>query len=190
MELFPMHSWHPMVIHFPLVALLAAVVLDAVDAWSGAPRWRLTATFLWWVGVLGAGAAIITGLLAYNRVEHSDPAHALMTLHRNLALVSAGILVVTALWRWRRPFSRQAALLGLLGAGGLLGVGYLGGELVFRHAVGLPTDTVEQIVTERGGHVHDSAHAMEEHHDDQMADSAATAEAPEHHEHADSTHHH
>ena len=190
MDLFPMHSWHPMVIHFPLVALLAAVVLDVVDAWGTAPRWRSTATFLWWVGSLGAAAAVITGLLAFNRVEHSDPAHALMTLHRNLALAVVGLLVMTALWRWRRPSSRGAALLGLLGAGGLLGVGYLGGELVFRHGVGLPTETVEQIVTERGGHVHDAAHEMGEHHDGQMADSAGTADAPEHHEHADSTDHH
>lgn len=155
MDLFPQHSWHPMVIHFPLVAFLLAVALDTLGAWTGASRWRETATVLWWVGLLGAAAAIATGLIAYNRVEHSELAHVQMTLHRNLALAVVGILVITGLWRWRAPLSRGAALLGVVGALGLLGVGYFGGELVFRHAVGVPTETLESVMTERGGHAHE-----------------------------------
>lgn len=151
MNLFPPHSWHPMVVHFPLVALLLAVSLDILGAWSGSSRWRDAATLLWWVGLLGAGAAIATGLLAYNRVDHSDPAHQQMTLHRNLALASVGILLATAVWRWRRPSSRMAAVAGTVGAIGIVGVGYLGGEIVFRHAIGLPTATLEQVLGERGG---------------------------------------
>ena len=50
MDLLPQHSWHPMVIHFPLVALLLAVSLDVAGAWSGSARWRETATLLWWMG--------------------------------------------------------------------------------------------------------------------------------------------
>jgi uncharacterized membrane protein len=154
MDLLPQHSWHPMVIHFPLVALLLAVSLDAFEAWSGSSRWRGSATLLWWVGLLGAGAAVATGLIASNRVEHSELAHVQMTLHRNLALAVVGILLGAAVWRWRRPSSRGAALVGILGALGLLGVGYLGGSLVFRHAVGVPTEVIEQIMMERGGHLH------------------------------------
>lgn len=155
MNLFPQHSWHPMMIHVPLVALLLAVALDALCAWSGSSRWRNTATLLWWVGLLGAGAAVATGLIAYNRVEHSEPAHVVMTLHRNLALATVGLLLLVALWRWRRPASRMAAFAGVLGGIGLLGVGYLGGELVFRHIVGVPTEVIEQVMHERGGHLHD-----------------------------------
>ena len=158
MSLFPLHSGHPMVIHFPLVALVAAVALDAHGAWSGSSRWRLTATFLWWVGLLGAVAAVATGLIAFNRVEHSEMAHLRMILHRNLAFAAVAILSATAIWRWRRPLSRGAALLGALGASGLLGVGYLGGELVFRHAVGVSTEMIEQLMMERGGHSHGEEH--------------------------------
>jgi uncharacterized membrane protein len=177
-----------MVIHFPVVALLAAVALDGLDAISRTPHWRTTATFLWWVGLLGAGAAIITGLLAFDRVEHSEAAHTVMTLHRNLALSVVGLLATTAVWRWRRPGSPGAALLGVLGAGGLLGVGYLGGELVFRHAIGLPTATVEQIMMERGGHAHDSTGMMRMDHGGAGADSSRMHSAPE--SHSDSTHQH
>ncbi len=154
MELCPQHSWHPMVIHFPLVALLLAVSLDVVEVWFSTARWRGTAALLWWVGLLGAGAAVTTGLIAYNRVEHSELAHVQMTLHRNLALVVVGVLVVTALWRWRHPSSRLVAGVGVVGAIGLLGVGYLGGNLVFRHAIGVPTEVIERVMMERGGHSH------------------------------------
>ncbi len=159
MDLFPQHSWHPMVIHFPLVALLLAVSLDAFGAWSRSARWRETATLLWWVGVLGAVAAVVTGLIAYSRVEHSDLGHVEMTLHRNLALAVVASLFGVAIWRWRHPLSRGAAFAGVIGAFGLLGLGYLGGDLVFRHGIGIPTETVEQVMMERSGKAH--GHAAE-----------------------------
>ena len=152
MSLVPMHSWHPMVIHFPVVALLLAVLFDTLAAWRQGSRWRDAATLLWWVGLLGAAAAITTGLVAYGRVDHSDPAHDAMTLHRNLAYAVTAVLLVSAAWRWRRPYSRVAAGLGVVGALGLGGVGYLGGELVFRHALGIPSEMLRQVSRERVGY--------------------------------------
>ena len=32
-------------------------------------------------------------------------------------------------------------------------MGYLGGDLVYRHALGIPTETLNEIVKERGGNV-------------------------------------
>jgi uncharacterized membrane protein len=148
---FPMHSWHPFIVHLPLVALLLAVLFDVVAAWRSGPRWRDAATILWWIGLAGTVVAVATGLLAYNRVDHSGSAHESMILHRNLAFASSAILVATAVWRWRRPFSRAAAGLGVVGAAGLAGVGYLGGELVYRHALGIPTEVLGRVRGERAG---------------------------------------
>ena len=153
MNWWPMHSWHPVVVHLPLVGLVVAVAFDLVAARRRSARWRDAATVLWWVGLLGAVAAVTTGLLAYGRVEHSDPAHAAMVVHRNLALAAVTVLLITALWRWRRAYSHRAALLGLIGAAVLGGVGYLGGDLVYRHALGIPTGTLKAIVRDRGGTV-------------------------------------
>ena len=58
----PMHAWHPLVVHLPLIAFLAAVGLDALDAWSAVPRFRAAATLSWWAALAGAGLAIATGL--------------------------------------------------------------------------------------------------------------------------------
>jgi uncharacterized membrane protein len=154
---FPMHSGHPLVVHFPLVALLLAVLLDVVAALRQSPAWRNAATFLWWIGFAGAAAALATGLLAYGRVEHSDLAHQAMTLHRNLALAAVGLLLASALWRWRRPFSVVAAAVGLAGILALSGAGYLGGNLVYRHGLGIPTEVLHELMEERGGEVHGAA---------------------------------
>ena len=64
MNLFPMHSWHPMVVHFPLVALLLAAAFDAMAALRRGMRWRDAATLLWGDGFAGAAAALATALIA------------------------------------------------------------------------------------------------------------------------------
>lgn len=174
MNWWPMHSWHPVMVHLPLVGLVLAVAFDLVAARNRLPHWRVAVSVLWWVGLLGAAAAVTTGLLAYGRVEHSDPAHVEMTLHRNLALAAVALLLVTALWRWRRPYSRGAALLGLIGAGLLGGVGYLGGDLVYRHALGIPTGTLGVIARERGG-------TMKEHAEDSTRPDTTVDTTTEHH---------
>lgn len=149
----PMHSWHPIAVHLPLVALALAVLFDGLDIWKVDPRWRVAATLMWWMGLAGAVIAVGTGLRAYGKVDHSEPAHELMTLHRNLAFSALSVLVLTAVWRWRRPHSILAVLLGALGLAGLGTVGYLGGELVFRHALGVSTETLRTIARERNATV-------------------------------------
>ena len=168
MTWLPMHSWHPVVVHLPLVGLLFAVLFDLVAVQRHSTRWREAATALWWIGFLGAAAAITTGLIAYNRVEHSDLGHEEMVLHRNLVLAAVALLLTAAIWRWRRPYSRGAALLGMVGALGLAGAGYLGGDLVYRHGIGIPTETLEEIAHERGGHAH--GHAAESAHPDSTSE--------------------
>jgi uncharacterized membrane protein len=176
---WPLHSWHPVVVHLPLVGLLFAVVFDLAAAQRRSTRWRDAATALWWIGFLGAAAAITTGLIAYNRVEHSDAGHEEMVLHRNIALISVGVLLITAAWRWRRSYSRGAAFLGLIGALGLAGAGYLGGDLVYRHGLGIPTAVLQQVARERGPDAHE--------HPEDRAPSDTSPDTTKAHTHPDTT---
>lgn len=147
--MIPMHSFHPIIIHLPLIAFAVAVLFDLVDAWGRTPRFRHAAHVLWGFAFFGAALAVATGLLAYNRVDHSEEAHGIMTLHRNVALTTLAALVIAAVWRWRRPASKTAAVYSALAFVGLLWAGFLGGELVFRHAVGIPTTRLMDIMHER-----------------------------------------
>ncbi|HEV8598089.1 MAG TPA: DUF2231 domain-containing protein, partial [Gemmatimonadales bacterium] len=174
----PMHSGHPLVVHFPLVALLLAVLLDTVAVVRLSTGWRSAATLLWWVGLVGAAAAIGTGLLAFARVDHSDPAHAAMSTHRNLALAAVAVLLVSAAWRWRRPLSRGAAAMGILGALGLSAAAYLGGEMVYRHALGIPTAVLKQVSGERVGFDEDTMKPVSGAQDTLTADPIRKAGTP------------
>lgn len=157
--MIPMHGWHPFIIHLPLIAFAVAVLFDLVDAWGHTPRFRHAAHVLWGVAFVGAAFAVGSGLVAYGKVNHSEEAHDLMTLHRNVAFVTLAALIVAAIWRWRRPTSKAASVYAALAFIGLLWVGYLGGELVFHHGVGIPTARLEAIMHERAadageGHDH------------------------------------
>lgn len=186
MDWLPLHSGHPLMVHLPLVALPVAVVLDLLAVWRQEAHWRRLASILWVLGLLGAAAAVATGLIAYDRVDHSDLAHDVMTLHRNVALAAAGLFLLGGIVRWRWSYSRPVALfgalVGVLGITGLIGAGYLGGEIVFRHGIGLSTGVLEQVVRERGGHAHDG---IPEPHDEETE----TADSVHHHDPGDPTPH-
>ena len=144
-----------------LIAFAVAILFDLVDAWGHTPRFRHAAHVLWGFALIGAAFAIISGLTAYGKVNHSEQAHDLMTLHRNVALATVFALVIAAIWRWRRPMSKTATVYSAVVYLGLLWVGYLGGELVFHHGVGIPSARLDQIMRERAsdegeGHKHDS----------------------------------
>lgn len=107
MNWWPMHSWHPVIVHLPLVGLEVAVAFDFFASRTRSACWRNAGTVLWWLGLLGAVAAVTTGLIAYSRVEHSDLGHEEMVLHRKLALLAVTVLLITAAWRWWRPSVRR-----------------------------------------------------------------------------------
>lgn len=161
MTWWPMHSWHPVAVHLPLVGIVLAVILDLASTQRRNDQWRHAASILWVLGLLGAVIAISTGLIAYNRVDHSDLAHSAMNWHRNLAIATSLSLMGGAIWRWRQPYSRGAAGFAFAAMLALTGVGYLGGDLVYRHGIGISNDMIEQIAHERGGHAHDSPDARD-----------------------------
>lgn len=143
-EIIP--NWHPLLVHFTIGLLLAGTVfyLLALLLPSGrlsleavlAARWTLSA------GMLITFATVLAGWYAYGSVAHDDAGHAAMTDHRNWALATAALFLVLVLWDLLRARDgRKAGLtvgLALLAASVLLGVtGYKGGEVVYRHGIGV-----------------------------------------------------
>ena len=145
-EIIP--NWHPIFVHFTVALLsLATGLLIAArfvpeplaQQWSIAGRWCL------WIG---AGFAIITvaaGLYAESTVLHDEPAHEVMEEHETLALTTLGTFLILAIWSaWKvRKGASEALRNGLfllLLAGGvvlLVSTAWHGGELVYRHGLGV-----------------------------------------------------
>jgi uncharacterized membrane protein len=136
----PLPYVHPMLVHFPVVLLVAAAALDALAFVTG--RGSLAATARWslWVGTLAAALAVWSGHESAEALEGQvgPAASALIMLHHDGAMVVLGGAAVVSLWRlvfgehrWRRTSLALAIVLAALVAV----VSHLGGQLVFLHGV-------------------------------------------------------
>lgn len=153
-------NWHPVIVHFP-IALLTVAILSLLlanllpphlhRAWWRFGHWNLR------LGYLSALLAAWFGWLAYQSVPHDAEAHQVMHFHRNTALVTIALLTPFFIASWfSLRFTRLWVLifsLALVAPGaGLAWTAWLGGELVYRHGVG-----VERL-PDRGDHDHQQDH--------------------------------
>ncbi|HEU4953606.1 MAG TPA: DUF2231 domain-containing protein [Gemmatimonadales bacterium] len=166
----------------PAALLIGAVLFDLLAAATRRDGLRVASFWTLMLGALGAAAAVISGLQAEDHIAHGEAVHRLMETHERLALITAGIFGVLALWRLLREnrmsqAERALALaLGLGGAGVLTATGVYGGKLVFEHAAGVPSEVLQNELHERAeGHHH---HGEGEAHGD--ADDEHAEEAHEH----------
>ncbi|MGE3831019.1 MAG: DUF2231 domain-containing protein [Parvibaculaceae bacterium] len=170
-------NWHPIIVHFTVALLSIAATLFIAEPFIAHPGIRRQiATVARWNLWFGAGAAILTviaGFLAFDAVPHSsETQHQAMIDHRNWALATAALFVTLAGWSlvqtlrgslelrgWQRavfiPLIAGAALM-------LLVTGFKGGELVYRHGLGVMSAQANQAGA-AGGHAHGAgeSHAME-----------------------------
>jgi len=112
-------------------------------------------------GVVGGWVAVLAGLRAEDVIEHGAAIHDLMETHETLALTTMGIFTAVLAWKlFRRARLSGAEELGLrvLSLAGLVGIiwtAVLGGKLVFEHAAGIPTATMQAEMMNRAAeHAH------------------------------------
>ncbi len=166
---------HAALNHFPAALLPVSVLLDLLGLWLKRDSLGVAGFWTLVAGVAGTGAAIVSGLLAANVVEHSEQAHVIMTTHEKLAFIVLAIFGTLVIWRiarrgvWAKLEQQFAVAVGLVGVAILIHGASLGGDLMFEHAVGVPTARLEQIGMERTGH---------EHHHDEDDVQAPTAPKP------------
>ena len=136
------HPLHPMMIHFPVAALIALVPADVAYLYGGDPFWARAGVWLAGVGALGGWVASLAGLvdlLLIRRVRRLITAwgHALMAVMM-LSLASMNWLLRlqsepgSLVMPWGLAMSVSTGAFIALAA-------YLGGRLVYEHAVGVDT---------------------------------------------------
>jgi len=173
--------WHAVLNDLPAALLFVAVVFDFGAAVLKRESLMWAAIWTLWAGVTGGWLAVIAGLLAEKSIEHGEAIHEIMEKHETVALLTMGTFSVVLLWRLLRRFqmpSQELAItrfLSAIGLAGLVWTGILGGRLVFDHAAGIPTQTLQaEIENREAGHHHE---AGEEHEHGAAADTIKPADS-------------
>lgn len=152
-------NYHPAVVHFPIaltiIAFLLSLAAYARPSHPSAAQLAAAGHFTLWLAAIGAAAAVLFGWLAFNSVNHDDAGHAAMLLHRSWAIPTALGLIFLAGWdawkyRVNELISVPMLFLLFLLSQAIAVTGWLGGEVVYRHGIGV----LSLPASEGAGHSH------------------------------------
>lgn len=90
---------HPIIVHFPIAFLSGYFLLDVIGVAMRRPSLRHAASWMLYLGALGAVVAAAAGLIAASNVPHGDMVHEVMEWHERMMLTVAGLALVLAIWR-------------------------------------------------------------------------------------------
>ena len=136
------HPLHPILVAFPIGLWLFSLVCDLVHQFSHEKIWSVMAWYAMVAGLLGALAAAVPGVIDFFAI--TDPrAGRVALLH---LAINAGLILLFGVNAWVRallaPTSMFPLLLSVVGIAGLMVSGWLGGELVYVHRVGVARNAV------------------------------------------------
>lgn len=143
-EIIP--NYHPIFVHFTLGLLGSSIGLFIITRFVMREdlKQQLLTVALWnlWLGAVLTIVTIGAGWYAFNTVKHDDAAHVVMLEHRNLALITLVVVLILAVWAWRKFRNMQEVsfpflAVAILSAGLLVATAWEGAELVFRHGLGV-----------------------------------------------------
>ena len=138
------HPLHPALVHFPVAGWSLATIADLASPWLGEPAWRFAA-LLMAVGCAVALAAMAAGLWEFVKLPEASPALPTANRHMLCALAAFFAYATSLLLRYHEhavqapgTWALAASVTGfvLLGA-----TGWLGGQLVYAHGVGVDRDS-------------------------------------------------
>ena len=132
------HPVHPMLITLPIGLWVFSLVSDIIYAagWGG-PVWNDVAYYTMVGGVVGALLAAIAGFIDYFAIT-DEKTKRTATRHMTLNLGIVVLYVVNIVVRNNAPESSTLPiLLSVVAVGALLYSGWLGGDMVYEHGMGV-----------------------------------------------------
>jgi uncharacterized membrane protein len=137
------HPIHALSIVLPLGALSMSVVVDILNLIDERQIWKDAAYVLIGLGVIAGLAVAVPGLIDWLSLPRDHEAKSIGLLHA--ASNSIGLILFALSWylRYDQPdnWSTAALICSLLGITALSVGGWLGGEMVYRHGVGMDLES-------------------------------------------------
>ena len=145
------HPLHPAMVAIPIGAFTVTLVADVLAYLKGGTIWGDVASYSLLVGIVGALAAAVLGFIDFFGVRMSEAGYKVARLHMILNLTAVVLFAVSAWLRFSDPdgWGVAACSISTLAFLILSGSGWLGGELVFKHKVGV-VETADSEATELG----------------------------------------
>jgi uncharacterized membrane protein len=137
------HPLHPALTHFPIALLSLVPVWDFLGLFLGEPFWFSVAFINIAAGLVLAVAAMTAGLIDYLALPAKSPAEKTAFWHMLTTLTGAALFFLSIVFRNNLTNALHGLSLYCALGFSLLGVvfifvgGWLGGELVFTHKVGI-----------------------------------------------------
>ncbi|MCH7939504.1 MAG: hypothetical protein IID13_07145 [Candidatus Marinimicrobia bacterium] len=139
---------HPLFVHFPIAITIMALVFEGASRLNKDKFPPVISTALIYSAALAAIVTVVTGLNAADTLGHDSPGHDLVHIHRDFMLYYTAFIVVLAVANFiiaKKAGDRLAGTWGkmfrpglLIMATAILVVGTdIGGQLVFKHGVGV-----------------------------------------------------
>ncbi len=172
---------HPIFVHFTVALLIIAAGIHLLSHFvsSSGLKTQMAIVARWnlWIGLGCTVLTVAAGWYAFYTVNHDTPSHLAMVEHRNWAMATFAVLLGIAGWEYylqRYGKSKGWLFTGLLviAASLLFSTAWHGGELVYRHGLGV----MSLPITAGAGHDHTHDDAA---HDEQGTVSGHTAPAAE-----------
>ena len=135
---------HAMIVHFPVALVLVAFVSELAGIFLKKKFYQQVSLYILVLAALGAIAAFITGDIAGDGMDGGSLQQALVvhkqaaTLTLVFTIIAAGAKIILALMKKEMRWLKILAFILLFAAAGSVArTGYLGGQLVFKHAAGV-----------------------------------------------------
>lgn len=152
-------SLHPGVVHFPIALLAVAALLEVLQILR---KRKEPAGGTKALAYLSAATAVPAALFGFMLADHEGAEGSTVDLHKWLGVASTVVAIIAAGCAWKAGPACAGSLLGLrvsviLGAGLVLGAGYMGGELVggeghllkpLKALLGMSKASAEEVKTE------------------------------------------
>jgi uncharacterized membrane protein len=131
------HPIHPMLVQFPIVCFIAVLATDIVFINNQNPGWATASRYLLVIGLVMAALAAVAGLTDFLGDKRVQGADAIKHAIANVTAVVLELVNLILRLHTNEPIGGIGIILSAVVVLILLYSGWKGGELVYRHGIGV-----------------------------------------------------